>query len=234
MTQGGFGLKNYYRMFKARGIFYPLSYFFQVRWFDIKMGVDTHLWVPKEFESSILPNSRHGTIYMASQTRDIKNSFVAVHQLLGKDFESYDFLDIGSGKGKVVLLWCVLCNKKGIKQNIRGIEYSEDLVEISRANFVSMFKRPAGDIFVCEDVTNLDFFELSDRLIIFLSNPFDETIMLKLMEKIEQKNVLVIYSIPRHADAWKKNNFLEVMKIENRLLGAEFDILLLANFEVKP
>ena len=144
-----FGFKNYVRMFKARGVRYPLSYFFQVRWFDIKMHVDTHLWVPREFESWSLPNSSHGTIYMASQTKDIKKSFVAVHQLLGKEFESYDFLDLGSGKGKVVLLWHILCGKKKIKQSIRGIEYSEALVDISRANFVSLFKRPAGDIFVC-------------------------------------------------------------------------------------
>ena len=229
-----FGFKNYVRMFKARGIRYPLSYFFQVRWFDIKMHVDTHLWVPREFESLSLPNSSHGTIYMASQTKDIKKSFVAVHQLLGKEFESYDFLDLGSGKGKVVLLWHIMCGKKKIKQSIRGIEYSEALVDISRANFVSLFKRPAGDIFVCEDVTSFDFSVLRDRIIIFLANPFDDLIILKVIEKIKSKKVLVIYAIPTHIKVFKESGFSEVQKLKNNWLGREFNVLLLANFEVKP
>ena len=198
------------------------------------MHVDTHLWVPREFESWSLPNSSHGTIYMASQTKDIKKSFVAVHQLLGKEFESYDFLDLGSGKGKVVLLWQILCGKKKIKQSIRGIEYSEALVEISRANFVSLFKRPAGDIFVCEDVTSFDFSVLRDRIIIFLANPFDDLIILKVIEKIKSKKVLVIYAIPTHIEVFKESGFSEVQKLKNNCLGREFNVLLLANFEVKP
>ena len=234
MKEIEFGLKNYWRMFKARGFFYPLVYFFQVRWFDIRWQVDTHLWVPKEFESVSLPNSSHGTIYMATQTKDIKKSFVAVHQLLGKEFESYDFLDLGSGKGKVVLFWHILCGKKKIKQSVRGIEYSEALVEISRANFVSLFKRPAGDIFVCEDVTSFDFSELSDRIIIFLANPFDDLIILKVIEKIKSRKVLVIYSMPTHSKVFKESGFSEVQKLKNNWLGREFYVLLLANFEVKP
>lgn len=228
-----FGFKNYVRMFKSRGIRYPLSYFFQVRWFDIKMHVDTHLWVPREFESWSLPNSSHGIIYMASLTKDIKKSFDAVQQLLGKEFESHDFLDLGSGKGKVVLLWHILCGKKKIKQSIRGIEYSEALVEISRANFESVFKRPAGDIFVCEDVTNFDFSELREHIIVFLANPFDDLIIFKVIEKIKSKKVLVIYSTPTHVKVFKESGFSEVQKLKNNWLGSDFDILLLANFEVK-
>lgn len=233
MIRVPFGVENYVRMFKARGIRYPLSYFFQVRWFDIMRHVDTHLWVPREFESLSLPNSSHGTIYMATQTKDIKKSFIAVHQLLGKEFESYDFLDLGSGKGKVVLLWHFMCGKKKLKQSIRGIEYSEALVEISRANFESLFKRPAGDVFVCEDVTSFDFSELRDHIIIFLANPFDNLIILKVIEKIKSKKVLVIYSIPTHSKVFKESGFSEVQKLKNNWLGREFNVLLLANFEVK-
>lgn len=232
MTQIPFGLKNYWRMYKARGLLYPLSYFFQIRLFDIRRRVDTHLWIPKEFEPSSLFRSSHGFIYMASRTIDIKKSFSTAHQVLGNEFESFDFLDIGSGKGKVILVWHLLCKKSGCIQNIQGIEHSQILVDIAKANFVSMFKYHSNEIFTYGDFTNFDFGKLSDKLIIFLFNPFDDVLILKLIEKIKSKKVFVIYSAANYAKVFIENNFLEVKKNKNRWLGSEFDVSFLANFEM--
>lgn len=231
MKEIQFGLKNYWRMFKARGFFYPLVYFFQVRWFDIRWQVDTHLWVPKEFENNVLPNSSHGYIYTASKTNDIKNAFSIARQFLGNEFESFDFLDIGSGKGKVILVWQLLCKKSGLIQKIQGVEYSKNLVDISKANFALMFRRDPQESFVFGDFTDFDFTNLSDKLIIYLNNPFDGLLILNLIQKLKQKRVFVIYGNATHASVFKENNFLEV-EINHSWLGSDFDAQFLANFAV--
>ena len=231
MKEIQFGLKNYWKMFKARGVLYPLAYFFQVRWFDIRRQVDTHLWVPKEFEINGLPNMSHGYIYTASKTNDVKNAFVTTRQFLGNEFRSFDFLDIGSGKGKVILVWQLLCKKKGLTQKIMGIEYSKTLVDISKANFASMFKRDPQESFVLGDFTDVDFANLSDNLIIYLNNPFDNLLIFKLIQKLESKKVFVIYCNPKHTSVFIDNNFLEV-RIKRSWLGSDFDARFLANFAV--
>jgi len=232
MKEIPFGLKNYWRMFKARGFLYPLAYFFQVRWFDIRRQVDTHLWVPKEFESEGVPNSDHGTIYMASRTIDIKISFRVSRQLLGKRFENFQFIDIGSGKGKVVLFWLELCRKKKVTQKILGIEYQKSLCEVANSNFISMFKKDPNELFVCADALDFDFTKLENEIIVFLSNPFDRQVLQRLVANLQSRRVLVIYSIPRYPETFTTNGFSLVNRIENKWLGSDFDVLFLSNFKI--
>lgn len=230
MPHTAFGPKNYWRMFKARGFLYPLAYFLQVRWFDISRNVDTHLWVPKKSESQGIPNSDHGVIYMASRTSDIKKSFAIARQILGERFGSFDFIDIGSGKGKVVLLWLELCRKSGLKQKVQGIDYSKDLVEIASANFASMFKKSPDEVFICGDASDLNPTKYTDELILYLFNPFDGVLIRKLIENLQFKRVLVIYTNQQHFNVFIENGFFEVKKLENRWLGPEFDVVFLRNF----
>ena len=232
MKEIRFGLKNYWKMFKARGFLYPIDYFFQVRWFDIRRQVDTHLWVPKEFESEGVPNSDHGTIYMASRTTDIKTSFSVSRKLLGKRFKNFQFIDIGSGKGKVVLFWLELCREKKIIQKLLGIEYQKSLCEVANSNFISMFKEDPNELFVCADALDFDFTKLEKEIIVFLSNPFDRQVMQRLVENLQSKRVLVIYSIPRNPEVFITSGFSVVKRVENKWLGSDFDVLFLSNFKI--
>jgi len=128
-----FGITDYFRMYKSKGIKLPIYYFFQAHLFDLIHGVDTHKWLPKQYEDkNKVYASSHNHIYMASWTCEIKRVFNRLHRILGKHFEDYTFIDIGCGKGKVGVVWTKCCIKLGITQKIIGIDINQDLIEIAR------------------------------------------------------------------------------------------------------
>ena len=147
-------------------------------------------------------------------------------------FKNFQFIDIGSGKGKVVLFWLELCRKKKVIQKLLGIEYQKSLCEVANSNFISMFKEVPNELFVCADALDFDFTKLENEIIVFLSNPFDRQVMLRLVANLQSKRVLVIYSIPRHPEVFTTSGFSIVKRIENKWLGSDFDVLFLSNFKI--
>ena len=91
-------LKNYYRMFKKRGVKLPILYFLNVHLFDILHKTDTQIWLPKHSYNKNLRNLKFGVLYMAAWTDAINWSFNFCK--LNKNFKDFKLVDIGCGKGK--------------------------------------------------------------------------------------------------------------------------------------
>jgi SAM-dependent methyltransferase len=97
-------------------------------------------------------------------------------------WEDYEFVDLGSGKGRALLLasaWPF--------RGITGVEYSSALHEAAEPN-IRAFRNPAQRCrnirSVCADAAT---YELPDApLFVFLFNPFDEALMRRVVANVER------------------------------------------------
>lgn len=199
-----FGLVDYWRMLLKRGPRVPISYFFNAHLFDIINGTDTHIWLPIGYFVTDSDNFEHGSSYMGSWTNEIKRSFLVMVKLV-KNFNDFTFIDVGCGKGKVVLLWEQLLIKNRMRQRTIGIDYYQSFVNISKSNHQIIFKNE-GD-FICADATQLRYSDFGDNLIVYLYNPFDDKILEKVIQKMTNREIFIIYNNPVHAHILSDNGF---------------------------
>ena len=120
-----------------------------------------------------------------------------------KEKGNIQLIDIGCGKGKVLCIWERMFKKSKVR--IVGVEYSEELIKISKKNLetldsknTSLFKMDALDL---EPVL------IEDNLLVYIYNPFNDNILDKFLKKIEPKTVAIVYTNPVHTKCFKKYNF---------------------------
>jgi SAM-dependent methyltransferase len=138
----------------------------------------------------------HGKAYFASWTSEIKNNHAFLTNYLKDDFKKYHFLDLGCGKGKVCLVWKILNQKRGIEQNITGIDFYYPLIQIAQKNYRKLFRNEGH--FIHGNVADFNFLALKKPLIIYLFNPFDEYMLDCVLNKIGKIPTYVVYNIPMH------------------------------------
>lgn len=205
-------LKSYIRMFKKRGILTCVHYFFQNHLFDILHGTDTHKRIlKKNFKNKKLKNFKYGVLYMSSWTWHFNKILNFLSLLLGKNLKSYNFYDIGSGKGKVLILIGKFLRKKNINSKIYGIEYDKNLFKISLKN-LSKFKFN-NKIYL----KNIEATQLKTKFknsIIFLFNPFGKKVLKTFLKKNQLPSNIIIYTNPVHNNLFLKNNFKIIKKFE--------------------
>ena len=171
----------------------PFIYFKECILFDLINGTDTHFHLPKEYYGEVDFENLHS--YTASWTSKIINSYNFLNQLLGRDFSNYAFLDIGSGKGKVVCQWQICLNQNNIKAPIYGIDFNEHLNNIAIKNYNKLFPKITHNLF-CLDATLFEYDSLGDNIIIYLNNPLPADLLNLVLSKINNKDVILIYSNP--------------------------------------
>src|SRR5258705_1489097 len=121
------------------------------------------------FELNIVgENARHGLRHIASDP----NSFVELMRRLDVDFGNYSFIDLGSGKGRVLLLAASFPFHR-----IIGVEFAAELHNAAQENLVAFAKRGS-------DTSRISLFHADaasysfpvEPLIIYLFNPFGSQI----------------------------------------------------------
>lgn len=188
-----FGLADYWRMFANRGVKLVWRYFWDCHFFDLKNGTDTHKWLPKTAYVDHPGNLNHGVLYMSSWTSEIHASFAALRRL-GVDLNQYVFVDIGCGKGKVVLEWRNLLGQHGYQQRLIGIDYSSWLIKVAVENHRRM--HGVDGEFLEADASMFDYSQFGDRLIFYLFNPFDAEILGATIDAMASSDTFIIYSNP--------------------------------------
>lgn len=195
------GLKDYLKMATARGIRLPIKYFLENHLFDLVNKTDTHRWLPKEEYKQDIENLEHGVLYMSSWTSVIKVSTKIAFDII-KVKDSFDLIDIGSGKGKTLLVWSkmkILCDQ----DFFYGVEYSNELVKVSNKNLKKLKKTNIVNIFN-SDVTKIDLDNFKNNLLLYLYNPFNEIVMRKFLEHFRSKKIVLIYNNPIHHDIFSE------------------------------
>lgn len=115
-------------------------------------------------------SNEHNNNYSKSPKKVLKRVFAEI------DFsEQHGFLDMGCGKGYVML-----CAAEYPFKRIGGVEYTSELCEICRKN-LHILKHDDIDTFHC-DAKEFEHYE--DYDIFYFGNPFDETILSVVAEKI--------------------------------------------------
>jgi len=173
--------------------------------FDRTHGVDTGGMIPASSKDIDSENWVHASAYIPMAPIDLG----AMLKDEGIRYEETIFVDLGCGKGRVVLLAAGLPFKRVI-----GVEFSRSLSEIAKDN-VRRYRGPRACFDV--DIVAGDAAEYAwppDPLVVFMYHPFDATIMARVAANLEAANaahprrILVIYWKPVHAEVLDSAAFL--------------------------
>ncbi len=175
--------------------------------FDRTYGVETaafssliNLNIPYE---SWKHGGKYGCINEAELVEAIKK--------LDVPYEDVTFVDLGSGKGKALMV-----ASEFPFQSIIGIEFSPELVETAKSNvqrFLDVTGRQGRDIAsVCDDAMQYSFPDAP--LLLYFFNPFDDTILAPVITNIatsferSRRPMWVIYFKPRFKELFDAAPFL--------------------------
>ena len=147
--------------------------------FDRRFGTDTAASIPAWKLSDVPSGNRvHATNYVASHEKHVLMLF----RMLPIQPEDYAFVDLGSGKGKVLLL----AAEYGFTR-IVGVEFSPSLHAIAQANigrYKSVCARKCSIDSVCQDAA--DWPIPSEKLVLFLYGPFHEPVFRSVVARLRQ------------------------------------------------
>jgi hypothetical protein len=202
-------------MFKVRGIRLVVEYFFYNHLFDIFHKTDTHGWKQERPEQSTTHE-----IYMATWQKDIKLAMSALRTLDNRPVKEADLIDLGCGKGKLLLVWSKMYHNHDA---IQGVEYDEELLDICRNNFKMIgLNLPR---LVVGDASNVILEIKNDRQIYFMFNPFGADIVLSFFKNNYTEKMTVIYFNPIHYKILEDLGLMCVYERNSYRNGSSFQIL---------
>ena len=176
--------------------------------FDLEHGVETSVRVHPTDLNIASPNWIHASPYFPTPSCFLAEAFSG----LDVRFEDFTFVDLGSGKGRVLLMASEFTFRR-----IIGVEFSPELHTLAERNIASY----KGTRQKCRDITSLcmDFaeFEFPDEpLFLFLYNPASKDLtrvlarnLLRSLEKRERK-VWILYVTPH--DVFDSEQMLQKVK----------------------
>ncbi len=137
-------------------------------------------------------------------------AFVHAMKNLNVRYEDFVFIDVGSGKGRTLLLASSFPFKK-----IVGVEFSERLNKTAQNN-IQIYKNKHQKCFdilsLYADAAEYEF--PAENLIIYFYNPFREKLMKKVLDNIHRAialhsvKVMVAYLNPAHVEARNQSPIL--------------------------
>lgn len=172
------------------------------RAFDDQWGTDTTseiIMANLDFPTEMARNCGH---YQASGAHALDEAMA----LVGFDPAQYAFIDVGSGKGRVVLCAAAVPFARAI-----GVEYSVKLDAIARDNAAIFAAKGGAKIapeFWCGDAGS--YSPPDGPLFVYLYNPFGAEIMANFIGQMEQamdaekRRIIVAYVNPQCAQEFDK------------------------------
>jgi len=182
-------------VFKKLGFIGGLRAVYEEFLFDIRYGVNTLGSVDKkdlEYDDFNLDEIVSYRPSFSSWTRETLD-FLKDHV----DFSTGNFIDMGSGKGKVLFV----ANSYPFKKII-GIEYSDSLSEVCEKN---INKLGVGNKVNLLNIDATTYQPSNDDLVYYFFNPFKGDILEKTLSNItSDKEVYLIYVNPNDSDTFDK------------------------------
>ena len=166
---------------------------------DIEHGIETCGVIRPSDLNACSENWVHGVRYQPTDPTDF-------HRLLSSvplEHDRFVFIDIGSGKGRVLFLAAAFPF-----QRIIGVEYSRQLHADAQRNVLrrGMSNRIQP---ICSDV--LEFSLPPQPLLIYLYHPFDDAVMRPFVKRVENslretpRIIWIFYLNSVHAEAWDQS-----------------------------
>lgn len=173
--------------------------------FDEKYGVDTNPIIRRAALDISDAMSSLYKGYMPSRLDVFHTALEQLDQLGGEvDLASFDFIDIGAGKGR-----CLLLASSWPFRAIIGVEISPQLISIAQTNvdtYADASQRCTSIELVCTDI--LDYRFPPYPSVLYMFNPFEQPVVASLLANIERsliespRKLFLVYQNPLHGSVF--------------------------------
>lgn len=181
----------------------------QDHWFDVVHGTDTAREVHLADLDIRSEHVERGGRYAPASAR----SFNAIMKSLDVPPGSV-FVDIGSGKGKTLLL----ASEFGFKRVV-GVEFAGELNAQARRNWTIYRKgREANPDFEVVTIDAAEYDIKDDENVFYLFNPFDDVVMNKFLRNLDAslarapRPIWVIYQNPVNQDVFERHGAFRLVR----------------------
>jgi SAM-dependent methyltransferase len=160
-------------------------------WWERRLGIETRGVVPIEHVDSV---------HYATMSYSTIRSILGHLALRPSDV----FVDIGSGKGRVLC-----CAARYPVDKVIGVDLSEPLCAAARENARRLRGRRAPILVHQTLATDFDY---SSATVLFLFDPFGASTLGPLLEKIGRdasRDLRIAYANPKHDDVFERQRWLE-------------------------
>ena len=150
----------------------------------------------------------HGVHYQATSAALVRR----ILSRLNLDHSRFVFVDLGSGKGRVLLMAAQLPFKRVI-----GVEIAEELIQCARRNIDSFLGELRAPIELVHG-NAADYSFPPEPTVLFMFNPFDETVMSRVIENLlaaaddSRKEVLVVYHSIRCRELFDQSKRFRILE----------------------
>jgi SAM-dependent methyltransferase len=174
----------------------------------------TYPWQLSEFDANRIPTD--ACPYEALSSGRLRE-IIASLPICPADFT---FIDLGSGKGRALLVACEFSFKR-----IVGVEISRELSDIAKLNiarFSSMTGHQRSIELRCIDATHYEF--QNEPSLVFLFNPFGKPTFdavisgLEVSLRANPRPLFVVYANPQHEARLASSDFIKCLKTGKSLL----------------
>lgn len=186
---------------RRRGLSFFFIYFRESVWFDLRHRTRTSARVPKQDQDLVEAgtDAADGLLYVASFTTVTRQSVALAEQILGSArFRQAQFLDLGCGKGKALLVYA-LNYARMVQHPPVGIEYDSDLADLAKANVRACGFQPNEVQVAADSATNIREYTAGDLSIIYLYNSFQGETLSHVLNALRDHPHLLIYVDPAEA-----------------------------------
>lgn len=173
--------------------------------FDEKYGVDTN---PIIRRASLDITDEMSNMYKGYMPSRLDVFHAAIERLGGEiDLAEFEFIDIGAGKGR-----CLLLASSWPFRAIIGVEISPQLISVAQTNvdtYVDASQQCTSFTLVCTDI--LDYRFLPRPSVLYMFNPFERPVVATLLANIERslaespRKLFLVYQNPLHGDVFDES-----------------------------
>lgn len=167
--------------------------------FDQIYGVDTSGWYPTELLQTKEVTSNLIIIYIGSQPSITRGALSTL-----PDVTDYTFVDLGCGKGRVVII-----GSEFPFRGIAGIEISPELARIAQSNVDKIQRQFPGRPPIAIITGNaLEDLPVDGKIVFYIYHSFGRELMSQLVQKIESalqstlEHVFIVYHNPVWGSLW--------------------------------
>lgn len=180
---------------RARDEFLP-----PVHPFDRAKGVDTSGRLSLRRLGVASPNRKHGRSYQGVEPGRFSDAMKEIHE----DFSSYTFVDLGSGKGRALIMAHELRFGRLI-----GVEFSLKLAQIAQTNLTALNVKNVQ--IIVQDAVEFCF--PTEALVVFTFNSFGPKILARVLLNLRSHPgpLYFVYLNPLHDSTIREDRSLRPM-----------------------
>jgi SAM-dependent methyltransferase len=176
------------------------------RLFDWRHNVHTCGKVELDHLTITSENARHGVFYDPTHPKLL----FEVLSALDIPYERYAFVDLGSGKGRVLLV-----ASEFPFLEVRGVEFARELHETACEN-ICRYRSGSQKTHNVRSIHGdaIDFEFPASSFVLFLNNPFGPGVLMPVLRRLREtlathpRDVIIVYATPWHGDLIERETAL--------------------------